>query len=103
MKKVSTITENRVDTGSGVIVNDVSVGVQELPLVVTFKEGYTPSASQIERAKVLNGFAYQYPKKWKERKATLLKELDALADAPDPVENPDVRLEIGTKPKIAVK
>lgn len=86
---------------SGIIVKDTEMfRPKVLPLVVVLPEG--ASKAQIERAKVLNGFAYQFPDKWNERKEILLKELEDLKNAPDPVEDPNIKLFVGTSvPKLS--
>lgn len=81
---------------SGIIVKDPETfRPKTLPLIVVLPED--ASKAQIERAKVLNAYAYQFPEKWAERKEKLIKELEDLKNAPDPVENGDVKLTIGTK------
>ncbi len=58
---------------------------KELPFVVTLPAD--ASKAQIEFAKVLNSYAYQNPTKWAVKKDTLIKQLKALKNAPDPVES----------------
>lgn len=100
MAKKETVEKTVVETGetrdSGIIVRDTETfRPKVLPLIVVLPEG--ASKAQIERAKVLNGFAYQFPDKWAARKEVLLAELEALKDAPDPVENPNApKLTVGT-------
>lgn len=101
-KAVKSVDEvNTLDVGadtkreSGIIVRDINIiRPKVLPLIVEFPEGYEPSLAQVERAKVLNGFAYQFPDQWEKKKAVLLAELEALKDAPDPVVDENSRLEI---------
>lgn len=56
----------------------------ELPLVVKLPK--SASKAQVEYAKVLNGYAYKNPTKWAKKKAELIKKLEGLKNAPDPVE-----------------
>lgn len=91
---VSTIDINSETRDSGIIVNQV-INRRELPLVVVLPEG--ANKAQVERAKILNAYAYSYPNKWEERKEELLKQLEDLKDAPDPIENPNVKLSVGPK------
>jgi len=102
VKKTPTVEVQSTDTAqtrdSGIIVNESPLARKILPLIVVLPAN--ASKAQIERAKVLNGFAYQFPAKWDVRKEALLKELEALKDAPDPVEDGDTKLTIGTTPKI---
>ena len=103
MKKKNTDgSELEIDIGaaetrdSGIVVADINViRPKTVPLIVTLPEG--ASKAQIERAKVLNGFAYQFPEKWSQRKEELIKELESLKDAPDPQEDPNVKLSVGPK------
>ena len=84
-----------VTRDSGIIVNDSTLKVQELPLIVVLPKD--ASKAQIERAKILNAYAYAQPKGWEQKKERLLKELEALKDAPDPVEDPNApKLSVGT-------
>lgn len=77
----------------GIIVRDINViRPKTLPLIVELPED--ASEAQKEFAKVLNGFAYQFPDKWEKRKGDLFKELVAKKNAPDPIVNPDMRLEV---------
>ncbi len=81
---------------SGIVVRDPLVIRPEiLPLVIELPKG--ASKAQIARAKVLNGYAYQQPHKWNQRKEALLAELEALKDAPDPIENSDHSLHVGPR------
>lgn len=85
---------------SGIVVNDPETfRPTVLPLIVVLPKD--ASKAQIERAKVLNGYAYQFPKKWAVEKEQHLKDLEALKDAPDPQEDENMRLSVGTTPKLA--
>lgn len=65
------------------------------------------SKAQIEFAKVLNAYAYKNPAKWAEKKDDrvvngktikgLITQLKEKKFAPDPVEDPNVRLTYGNK------
>ena len=93
---IETEASNEVTRPSGIKVGDPNqFRPKILPLIVVLPEG--ASKAQIERAKVLNGYAYQFPDKWEIEKEKHLRDLEALADAPDPIENPNVRLTVGTK------
>ena len=72
---------------SGIIVNDSTFSAQSLPLIVVLPEG--ASEAQVERAKILNAYAYSNPKGWASRKWHLIAELEALKDAPAPKEDPN--------------
>lgn len=81
---------------SGIIVNDSTFSAKTLPLIVVLPED--ASEAQIERAKILNAYAYSNPIGWASRKEDLVKELEALKDAPAPKEDPNVpRLSVGSK------
>lgn len=101
-KKEKEIVEGQTESTSGIIVNDPETfRPRVLPLIVNFPEGYNPSKAQIERAKVLNGYAYSFPQKWAVEKDKHIADLEALKDAPDPVEDPNVSLTVGTVPKVS--
>ncbi len=88
-------TSGSITRASGIIVNDGILRPQALPLIVVLPEG--ASQAQIERAKVLNAYAYAQPIGWEQKKERLLKELEDLKDAPDPIENPNApKLTVGT-------
>lgn len=90
-------------TDSGILVRDPEdFRPKVLPLIITFPEGYNPSKEQVRLAKVFNGFAYQFPDKWKIRKDELLKQLEDAKNAPDPVENPDVHISVGPKAPVNI-
>ncbi len=72
-------------TGSGIVVNDAEIlKPVAKPLIVVLPPD--ASKAQIARAKILNGYAYSNPKGWRLKKDRLIKELEALKDAPDPDE-----------------
>lgn len=78
---------NSEDVGGGISVGDPQkLRPTELPLVV--KLPTDASAAQIAFAKTLNGYAYQNPQKWAQKKDALIAKLKALKHAPDPVESP---------------
>ncbi|MFA6078109.1 MAG: hypothetical protein WC724_03805 [Candidatus Paceibacterota bacterium] len=73
--------------GDDIIVEDPQVlRPVELPLVITPKDGKWKSKAQEKFARVLNGYAYKNPKKFKAKQAKLIAELRSLATAPDPIE-----------------
>ena len=81
---------------SGIIVNDNSFSAKTLPLIVVLPED--ASEAQIERAKILNAYAYSNPVGWASRKEALIAELEALKNAPAPKEDPNApRLSVGSK------
>lgn len=81
---------------SGIVVNDNTFSAKTLPLIVVLPPG--ASEAQIERAKILNAYAYSNPVGWAGRKEDLIKELEALKDAPAPKEDPNApRLSVGSK------
>jgi hypothetical protein len=87
-------TSKTVTRDSGIKVNSpFDARPKVLPLIVILPED--ASKAQIERAKVLNGYAYQFPDKWEKEKEKHLKDLEDLKDAPDPVEEGDVKLFVG--------
>ncbi len=91
-----TVESNMNERESGIIVNDSPFEARKLPLIVVLPAD--ASKAQIERAKILNAYAYSNPIGWKSRKEALLKELEALKDAPDPKENPNApKLSVGSK------
>lgn len=94
LQEADTSTEVRE---SGITVNDYVLRPKTLPLIVTLPAD--ASMAQIERAKVLNAYAYSNPKGWEIKKDRLVKELEDLRDAPDPVEPPDgaPRVSVGSK------
>lgn len=101
-KKTTVTAMQEADTDvevrdSGIEVNDYVLRPKTLPLIVRLPEG--ASKAQIERAKVLNAYAYSNPKGWSQKKDRLVAELEALADAPDPVEPPEgaPRISVGSK------
>lgn len=110
MARAKNSTESVETVSPGVKVEDnvrsSGIKVQEplvrlgtnLPPVIILPPG--ASEAQIERARVLNGFAYQFPKKWEERKEKLLKELEDLQFAPPPRGLEDGKLTVGTTPKL---
>lgn len=70
---------------SKIEVNDpLDLRPTELPLIVKLPEG--ASKAQQEFAKVLNAYAYQNPQKWAVKKDELIKKLESLENAPDPIE-----------------
>ncbi len=89
-------TEEKVIEGSDeIVVRDPQVlRPKELPLVVELPEG--ASLAQQAYAKVLNGYAYKNPTKWEVKKESLIAHLRSLKNAPDPVEDPNRRLKIGS-------
>lgn len=81
---------------SGIVVKESTFTAEKLPLIVELPED--ASKAQIARAKILNAYAYSNPVGWKSRKAHLIEELEALKDAPDPVENDGTsKLSVGAK------
>ena len=89
-------TENSNTRESGIIVNENTFSAKTLPLIVVLPED--ASKAQIERAKVLNAYAYSNPVGWASRKEDLIKELEALKTAPDPKEDPNApKLSVGSK------
>lgn len=78
---------------------------RELPFIIKLPSD--ASKAQIEFAKVLNAYAYKNPKKWAEKKDDrvvngktikgLITQLKEKKFAPDPVEDPNVRLSYGNK------
>jgi hypothetical protein len=71
-------SEGNTGSDSGIEVGDpMDLRPKNLPLVV--KLGANASSAQKEYAKVLNGYAYQNPKKWKAKKEELIKRLESLA------------------------
>ena|SRR5689334_8522705 len=91
-----THTDVSTDTSDEIVVKDPQdLRPQSLPLVITLPK--SASKAQIEYAKVLNGYAYKNPAKWAIKKKVLLAKLEALKNAPDPVEDENSRLIIGTR------
>lgn len=66
---------------------------KELPLVIKPTKGEWENEEQAEFAKVLNGYAYRNPVKWKKKKALLLAQLRELGAC----EDPELRKELFTK------
>ena len=101
MAKKNTNVEVEVEVNdnvreSGIIVNDSTFNAKTLPLIVVLPEG--ASEAQIERAKILNAYAYSNPIGWASRKEHLIKELEALKNAPAPKEDANApRLVVGSK------
>ena len=96
-KKVTTFEEADTQSDerdSGIIVNDYILRPRILPLIVQLPA--TASKAQVERAKVLNAYAYSNPKGWALKKDRLIAELEALKDAPDPVED-NSPIKVGSK------
>lgn len=83
---------------SGIEVNDYVLRPRVLPLIV--KLPADASAAQIERAKVLNAYAYSNPKGWALKKERLIKELEDLKNAPDPIDLPEGAPRISVGPKM---
>ena len=88
--------ENKVEDNQGIIVTDPEdFRPKDLPLIIQLPAG--ASKAQIEFAKVLNGYAYSNPDKWREKKDDrlvngkkvkgLLTKLREKKNAPDPVSN----------------
>ena len=81
---------------SGIVVNDNTFSAKSLPLIVVLPED--ASEAQIERAKILNAYAYSNPVGWASRKEDLIKELEALKFAKLPKQDPTApRLSVGSK------
>lgn len=98
LSKIETPLEDNttsVTRPSGIVIKDTTLRPQEFPLIINLPSD--ASKAQIERARILNAYAYESPKGWALYSERLLKELEALKDAPDPVElNPNgPKLEIG--------
>lgn len=73
------------DAGDGITVGDpMLLRPVELPLVVKLPAG--ASKAQIAYAKTLNGYAYQNPTKFAQKKDALIAKLKSLKNAPDPIE-----------------
>ena len=95
-KKIEVEEINDKMRPSGIVVNDPNAfRPKVLPLIVILPEG--ANKAQQERAKVLNGYAYQFPDKWVKEKEKHLQDLEALANEPDPIENGNVKLFVGSK------
>ena len=79
VEKKQEIVERSVETtASGIEIGEpLDLRPKNLPLVVKLPEG--ASTAQKEYAKVLNGYAYQNPKKWAKKKNQLIKRLESLA------------------------
>lgn len=78
------VVSETTESDSGIIVRDVSeLRPKELPLVVTLPKD--ASNAQIEYAKTINGYAYQNPEKFAQKKDKLIAKLESLKNAPDPV------------------
>lgn len=91
--------EKVTEKNDEIVVNDPQIlRPKVLPLVIELPA--SASAAQVEFAKVLNAYAYKNPEKWAIKKPVLLAQLKALKNAPDPVEDPDRKLTIGTKNKL---
>lgn len=56
---------------------------KELPLIVELPKD--ASMAQVEYAKVINSYAYQNPDKFRMKKDMMLKKLEELKNAPDPI------------------
>lgn len=67
----------------------------ELPLIIQLPAN--ASKAQVAFANILNSYAYQNTSKWASKKDALIAKLRNLKNAPDPVEDPNVRLSIGRK------
>ncbi len=80
---------------SGIIVNESTFSAKTLPLIVVLPAD--ASKAQIERAKILNAYAYSNPVGWESRKESLIAELEVLKDAPDPKIDPNApKLSVGS-------
>ncbi len=91
-----TVETNDNTRESGIIVNDNTFSAKTLPLIVVLPED--ASEAQKERAKILNAYAYSNPVGWESRKEDLIKELEALKNAPLPKQDPNApRLSVGSK------
>lgn len=89
-------TESTNTRESGITVNENTFSAKSLPLIVVLPED--ASEAQKERSKILNAYAYSNPVGWASRKEFLIKELEALKDAPNPKEDPNApRLSVGSK------
>lgn len=76
----------KVDTSvAGIEVGDpLLLRPVELPLVVKPSDGGEwGNEAQAQYAKILNGYAYKNPEKWRRKKAKLVKNLSDLAENPD--------------------
>ena len=87
--------EKEVELDEIVVADPQVLRPTSLPLVVTLPT--SASKAQVEYAKVLNGYAYKNPTKWNIKKDELIAKLKALKDAPDPIEDENVKLVIGKK------
>lgn len=100
IKNTPDTVENTPESGvvvreSGITVNENVFQPKVLPLIVNLPPD--ASKAQIERAKILNAYAYAQPKGWEQKKERLIKELEDLKNAPDPVEDPNApKLSVGT-------
>lgn len=84
--KNETLQTSEDSPKSKIEINDpLDLRPTELPLIVKLPEG--ASKAQQEFAKVLNAYAYQNPRKWAEKKGELIKKLESLENAPDPIES----------------
>lgn len=57
----------------------------ELPLVITPPASGWKNDAQARYAQTLNGYAYKNPRKWKKKKATLIKRLIEIGKDPDAI------------------
>lgn len=92
--------DTSVEESDEIIVKDPLVlRPVELPLVVTLPK--SASKAQVLFTKTLNAYAYKNPEKWAAKKDDrfhegkvikgLITQLKDLKDAPDPVENPNLK------------
>lgn len=93
---VTDSVEETVEESDEIVVKDPEIlRPRVLPLVIELPK--SASKAQIEFAKVLNGYAYKNPNKWKVKQAKLIAELKALKNAPDPTEIPGGKLSYSSK------